>query len=263
LKVHNEILQLSGASAVEMVWNDAERRTAMLEGSIEADLQYRSLHLGSFTEFGLSLSPQQADVLRDIRRISEQYALHGSSIHPDIAPFHIYGMLQDRGIPVGIENMDRHKERGRSIEEIEYLVASANAPGVIDLQHCYEVAKDCGHSLDEFARGFAHAMLRCGGITHLHVSGEISENGVQVANHVQLTVATNADAILKTLDSVLSIAGNKVPIILEGDPLLQFECLSEGQKLAELETVKRTTFASTSIASEIELIRRVMRTTGR
>ncbi len=100
--------------------------------------------------------------------------------------------------------MDREKNHGKKVEEIEYLVASNGVPGVIDLQHLYEVALDNGDSLDTLARNFAEAMLRHHGITHLHVSGEVSEGGIQIVKHAQLTIATNRKAILNALDTVFS-----------------------------------------------------------
>ena len=114
ISVHREVLTASGASASEMVLHGEDRLHAMLgESSDLPALRYRALHLGNFGDFRTAISPTQDYFLRDIGRITEQHRLQGTSLHPDTTPLHVYQLLRDHKVPLGIENMDRNKASGR------------------------------------------------------------------------------------------------------------------------------------------------------
>lgn len=254
LATQEAVLSETPASAAEMVWEDGARRRAMLSRALEVELVYKSLHLGSFTDFGVSLTPEQRDLVSDIARIWNAHGLVGSSAHPDQTPAHMYGILREAGITVAIENMDRKKSVGRTIQEVDLLIARHQTPGVLDLQHAYELSVDSGVSFNEVVERLTAAMAGFGGITHLHVSGELSEDGAQLVPHVQLTVATNREAILSALDIALHAAGRPLPIILEGDPLPEVSFLSHSGPIRKRMVATRTRQAIESISKEIELV---------
>lgn len=132
---HNIILAETPATAAIVSWYDDARRRAMLAHGLDPALTYKSLHLGSFEDLGVELSRDQQRVIQDIASIWNRHGRHGTSSHPDQVPEHVCRILQYAGIPIAIENMERQKAVGRSVEEVELLIAAHDTPGALDLQH--------------------------------------------------------------------------------------------------------------------------------
>lgn len=93
-----------------------------------------------------------------------------------------------------------------------------------------------------------------GGLTQFHVSGEASREGTQEAPDVQLTVATNREAILGALGIIVSQSKTQIPIILEGDPLPDSSFLPSSGRLRKNQTARLTRQAEDNMTQEIELL---------
>jgi hypothetical protein len=252
---HWDVIRDSGATAGEIVWSSMKHSESILNAKVDLELlQYCSLHLCSFKEFAPNLTEIQFKMLQDIQAICQRYGIKAATLHPDQTPSHIYSVLKERRIPIGIENMDRCKGVGKTPCDIEALLKANLVFGVLDLQHLYEVAKDSNCSFFELAKDFTRIMLDNGGIAHLHVSGEITENNTQVNSHALLSDSTNKDEVLNAIRIVYEVADRALPIILEGDPLPQYSCLADNDLLSCEHIEFRKHQAVCSILSEIELI---------
>jgi hypothetical protein len=260
LSIHRDILQASKASAAEMVWHDSSRREAMLRGeSLAHDLDYCSLHLGSFRDFTLPLRLDQKETLQAIASIVNKHTIATATIHPDTTPPHIINDLIRQNIRLGIENMDRDCAFGRTVSDVASMMQRWKVTGVIDLQHAFEVAQISGISCRQLVTQFASMMLSSGGMSHLHVSGEIQVNGTISSRHAPLTKATNKQEILEALEAVLLISQRQIPIILEGDPLLCYPLLDQQHPLSDEEIIHRTDSAIAAMSCEMTLITEFLR----
>lgn len=251
---HNALLAETPATAAEMVCGRDERQRAMLVGDFDPELVFRSLHLGSFNGFEVKLTEHQRRLIDDLADIWRRHGVQGAAAHPDQMPPHMYEVLKQAGITVGIENMDRNKFVGRTVEQVDILIATHRTPAVLDLQHAFELSVDSGIPYDEVIQRLVKSMDSQGGITHLHVSGELTEGGEQILPHALLTMATNREAILNALNIVLTSREGPFPIILEGDPLPEFSFLSESQALRRKKALEIQAHATRNISQEIELL---------
>lgn len=124
---------------------------------------------------------------------------------------------------------------------------------MLDLQHAFEFSVDSGVPFEEVVSGLVDVFSRFGGISHLDVRGEISEEGIQRHPHVQLSVATNREAIISALDLLISQSDRLVPIILEGDPIPNFSFLPSSGRLRQRKVAEITSQAVENITAEFEL----------
>lgn len=251
------LLTETGATATEAVWGEPERVNMLLEGFLaDVPLRYRSLHLGALLKIGAKLTNAEKDLFDQIKRVKNAQDLNGTSSHPDITTPDAFRHLTDFGIPVGIENMDREKEVGKDPEEIAKFLESFGGKGVLDLQHAYEIAEDLDVDLLTFVDEMISRMEYFGGVRHLHVSGELKEEGSPRNIHALLTYASNRDDILDALGLVLKRCGKDTPIILEGEPLPGVDCLERGTALEGERLWETTEKYAGAVKEEIDLVER-------
>jgi hypothetical protein len=236
LKDHSRVLKQADATAVEMVAVGQDRIQAMLRGLIEAPQLYTSLHLAfpPSSSQSLSLASGEDGLLDDLADIVRNHGIRAAPLHPPQVSPVMCKALQNRDIPFAIENMDRNSPNGQSAKEIQNLMAEFGTPGVLDVQHAYEISKDNSGNGIDLSRHLAEAMMQEGGIAHLHVSGERSLRGKQTENHAQIHVATNRREIVEAVRQILDIAG-PTPVILEGEYLPDVEYDYEPRDEAERE----------------------------
>lgn len=224
LEEHISILHRAQVTAVEVVCYNIERTRILTREHLSllgGVLEYTSIHLGSFQDFPASpdlLTDEQRAYLVSLQQVCERHNIAAASTHPDVVPSHVYALLQEFGIPVAIENLDRNKEMGQTPDIIQVIGEKYHRPYVLDVQHLYEIAKDHNEDPEMFAREFAHAMGK--DIAHLHVSGELTLQGKQVLDHAQLPIATNRKAVIEAVRAILDTAEKPLPIILEGEYLI-------------------------------------------
>lgn len=241
LEEHISVLDRAEATAVEMVCHNIERTRILTREHLNPlgeILGYASIHLGSFQDFPASpdlLTDEQRAYLVSLQQVCERHKISAASTHPDVIPSHVYTLLEEFGIPVAIENLDRDKKMGQTPDIIQGIGEKYHLPYVLDVQHLYEIAKDHNEDPEMFAREFARAMGK--DIAHLHVSGELTFQGKQVLNHAQLPIATNRKPITKAVRAILDIVEKPLPIILEGEYLIDIPydyTVHDGGERAEL-----------------------------
>lgn len=250
LKVQSRILAAAKVTAAEMVCHNRERMEAMLRGTLAVPLQYVSLHLPGFQNFPLDAEDSQQAII-DLRTVTNRHHIQGAPVHPDVTPPHVYGLLQAYGIPVCIENMDRQKSCGKSKSELEILGNTHELPYVLDVQHAYEISKDTSGSGITLSTELTNMMLKRE-IRHLHVSGEITQQGKQLINHAQVHMATNRREIIALIWAVLERAEEPPPIILEGEYLLDVPYDYQARDKAEQEEIEEK--CANDMRREIECI---------
>lgn len=194
----NKFLKKAGANAVEVCLSDDKRRLRCLLGVEKFDrFSYLSVHLPDYS---------------DSRPIKEQISLTESImkkhkpkmflIHPlKVAPKYWEGLIKSN-IPIAIENMDKNKDSGYDLKELEQLLTDFNLRFILDVQHAYEHDPSMKYAEDLF--WMAKAKL-----THFHVSGETADN-----NHVLVHRSKNRKVIVSFLSMIFE---TEVPIILEGE----------------------------------------------
>lgn len=201
------ILKAAGANGVEIClasWDVNGKRTLSLKASKAFDPQifaYRSLHLpgvdGSELELQLAIAKEVVVCCGAVAAVTHPLKVKGEySVES-------YNKMISAGIPLAIENMDRMKDSGFNLVELEELVASTGCKFVLDVQHAYEHDHSMEYAADLFGSLGNH-------LTHLHVSGE-----TQDSIHSLVHKSANAKEVVEFVGLVL--AAKNVPIILEGE----------------------------------------------
>lgn len=136
-------------------------------------------------------------VIAKITQLCGLLHISGVVFHPDIVAN--FNGLEIVPFPVLIENMDKNKKFGISVEEIAKIKSDYDFGFVLDVQHAYE--HDPSMSL-------AHELVSvmADRIGHLHVSGQTDSS-----HHAPVYQANNKREICRLLKAVPS-----VPAILEG-----------------------------------------------
>ncbi|MDO8669597.1 MAG: hypothetical protein Q7K65_04865 [Candidatus Buchananbacteria bacterium] len=136
-------------------------------------------------------------VIRKLTALSQMLPVSGVVFHPDtVANFN---GLEVVPFPVLIENMDRNKKFGTSVEEIREIRDNYDFGFVLDLQHAYE---------HDPSMTLAHELASAMGnkIRHLHVSGQTVDS-----YHAPVYKADNKKQICRLLKILPG-----VPVVLEG-----------------------------------------------
>lgn len=224
LDEHVSILHRAQATAVEMVCHNIERTHILTReqlSSLGEILGYASVHLGAFADYPASsdlLTDTQRAYLVALQQVCQRHKIVAASTHPDVVPPHVYALLKEFEIPVAIENLDRNKKTGHTPDSVQAVGGEHRLPYVLDVQHLYEIAKDRNSDPEMLAREFARVMGE--DIAHLHVSGELTLQGKQVLDHAQLPIATNRAMIIRAVRAILERIEKPLPIILEGEYLI-------------------------------------------
>jgi hypothetical protein len=229
LKDHFRALKEANSTAAEMVMRGPQRMRIMLEGEERTDQNdlsqivfYAAIHMES-VDIEKNRGPH---FFNDCVALLERHRVETFVVHPAGLAGYVYKNLVQRDIPLALENMDGRKQPGRTPEEIRALTRDLPACRfVLDLQHAYENSKRAYGDGIDITLKIAKVMEDLGSIAHLHVSGEFEISGRQILNHAQLHIATNRRTIVEATRQVMLQVGRPLPIILEGQYLLQ---LSDG-----------------------------------
>lgn len=200
-----DILQVAKSNVVEICLGNwtmyRDRLPYLADGKAFRGCQYRSLHLPDIDGADNDSRIVEAKSLTDDHGIVTVLT-HPLKINGQY-PVRSYEEMMSAGIPLAIENMDKQKDSGYNIDELENIVHSHRGyKFVLDVQHAYE-----HDSLMGYAKELYWAIQPW--ITHLHISGETEDNC-----HSLLYRANNAKTIIEFVGAVLSL--DRLPIILEG-----------------------------------------------
>ncbi|MEA3272584.1 MAG: hypothetical protein U9P90_02850 [Patescibacteria group bacterium] len=188
LNEQEKILRAVKTSSVEIIldaWEGA-RINSLRNGKAfdVAGLSYRSLHLP-----GLVYTLETKDHVATARQLVDSHRMDTVLIHPTKVngdyPVDFYEELVSNGVPLAIENMDKNKDSGFDINELEGLVKSIDLGFVLDVQHAYEHDITMQYANDLFEVSIHHLL-------HLHVSGETANS-----NHSLVHKSRNAMEFLK------------------------------------------------------------------
>ncbi len=200
-------LKTTGANAVEVClarWESEDKRMLSLKADRAFGAKtfiHRSLHLPDVC--GLKPELQIATAKKAVALCGATTAVtHPLKVGGEY-PVESYERMIAAGIPLAIENMDRRKDSGFNLAELEVLVASTRCKFVLDVQHAYEHDLGMKYATDLLESLKSH-------LTHLHVSGETKDN-----IHSLVHKATNTKTIVEFVGRVL--AAKNVPLILEGE----------------------------------------------
>lgn len=206
LRQQESVLKQAGANIVEIClagWDSNDQRMLSLKSGEMFDVQtftYRSLHLpnvnGQNPEHQLAMAQDAVASCGAVVALTHPLKVSGEY------PTRHYEKMISGDVPLAIENMDSRKDSGFNLPELEELI-SLGCRFVFDVQHAYEH----DHEM-EYAGDLLESLKNQ--LTHLHVSGETSDN-----IHSLVCKAVNAGKIVEFVGRVLSV--KNVPLILEGE----------------------------------------------
>lgn len=244
----------SGASAIEISATSADRIAALgrEEKTPSSELKFVSLHLPDMCELrryssGKLHSPEYA-----IQSLVTTHNVCAAAIHPDHLDDESATWLKRLDVPFAIENMDRRPQTGRTVKEVQRICAQFGCPLVLDVQHAYENSIDNGGNGIDLAVELTRSALAQNGISYLHVSGEMSKEGLQYCNHASLVTATNRETIIEAVLQIEELAGFTLPIICEGDYLYQHSAQLQASSPDSVSTY--LSYACTRMREERELL---------
>lgn len=204
-----KILLAAGANGFEFCmygWDDSDGRMSawrkeFLDASKFAQqfAAHRSLHLPDVNNEAIK---RQIAITQECRNIIGAVVCltHPLKVKGEY-PWACYEKMLNSGIPLAMENMDKQKDSGYILTELEVL-AHFGLCFVLDVQHAFEHDQTMQYALHLF-----HSLQDK--IAHFHVSGETNDS-----NHALLHKARNAKQIIDFLGTVLS--NKKFPLIIEG-----------------------------------------------
>lgn len=199
LEKHAELLKRAKANAVELsLSNDNQKIKSLLSNEEIGEFQYLSLHLLDYDN-----SQSELSQISLIKKVFERRRPTACLIHPLRIPESYLEALASQGIPIVIENMDKDKDLGYCLEELEGLLQRFQIGFVLDVQHAYEHDSTMKYALDLF-------QMARDKLTYFHVSGETKDN-----HHVLVNKSENRKAITDFLSAAFSEI--HAPIILEGE----------------------------------------------
>ena len=148
-------------------------------------------------------------MLKKIELIVNKFNIYNVVIHPsNVSNWDVFNNFQH--LPLSIENMDRSNKKGKTVEDIEYLINKYNFNLTLDLNHCLSNDESM-----ELAREF-HDRLG-DRIVEYHISGYDKEKP-----HVPLYTVGQKEIIeaLELKDKVIIIESefNKI-----GEEIKEFE----------------------------------------
>jgi len=199
LKKHKEFLKRAGANAIEFCETEDERRVESLFNDEEfGEFRHISLHLSDYDD-----SQPEFSQISLVKKVFERRRPIACLIHPLRIPESYLEALVNQGIPIVIENMDKNKNSGYVLKELELLLRNFGLKFVLDIQHAFEHDPTMKYAMDLF-------QMAGNKLVYFHVSGETKDN-----NHVLVNRSENCKAITDFLGAVFSEIN--VPIILEGE----------------------------------------------
>lgn len=218
----DQAIRYSNAQACELAIDREERLENLLLPGLapQWDLNFCSLHLPNLSDVDL-LPHEERNILGGkFQRLHDAFGFSTGALHPDLASLETNRWLVDLQLPFGIENLDRNKRSFRSLQEMKAALDSWQVPLVLDVQHAFENCVDNGGNGVELSVELALHAYANTGVTHLHVSGEISsEDKTQLDCHASLLWSTNAKAIISAVREIVKLSDEPLKIILEGNYL--------------------------------------------
>jgi len=203
----------SGANAVEFCLGQSLKKTdnrvaSLLDSHITTNQEYRSLHIPDFNPNEDASAQSFMAKKIAIKRAAYTIVIHPLKVNGEY-PIEYYQMLSDaKGaqIHIAVENMDKTKQSGVLVEDLEKLTQRHGLYFVLDVQHAYE---------QDFSMSYARDLFNTtrDRLVHFHVSGEVGN-----CQHCLLHRARNVKPIVEFLGWAFDLLnGQNCPIVLEGE----------------------------------------------
>jgi len=174
-------------------------------GLVIAGRDVRDMENNWFSRFGqITLHSPSCDIiygenkqsyliLEEIEKLCKKHKFCHVVFHPDLIDN--YDVFLEFDIPIAIENMDKRKSIGVSVEGMKRIMDKGAWGFVLDLNHCYSIDPSM-----ELARKFAEKFRER--LVGIHLSGYV--------NYHELLYVTRQREILEAIPDI------DIPIILEG-----------------------------------------------
>ena len=212
----NETLQMfldAGANALEISFIKLERleKIPLLEINLIKKFKHVSIHLPKI-EYRNDKATK--DILEKISGFATKINAVVLVLHPDLVKE--WQVIEDLGLPIGIENMNASKETGKTVEQLTRIFKSHDLKFVLDTNHVYSV--DSSMKLNgDMINAFSHRLVE------VHASATSKEE-----DHISFLNA-HQEFLIKAIPA-------HVPIILE--TAIHDECSASRLK-KELSYVKK------------------------
>jgi hypothetical protein len=194
-----------GANAIELTVVDMDEAPKLLHLRQKdfAGFQWVSIHAPGFDRFDINSMIKFRQTLDIFEKFCGLVKVNSIVFHPDLIGE--WAIFENYTFPVLIENMDWKKEIGKYVESMQEIFEKADAPMVLDLNHCYT---------NDPTMHLAHEMIDAfrDRIMEIHLSGFEKEH----------------DPLFQTKQTQIleAVFDHNLPIIIESE----FETLEDAQK---------------------------------
>lgn len=126
-----------GANAIEIMVYDMDEapRLLQLDQKDFAGFRYVSIHAPSFDRFDTNSMIKFRLTLDIFEEFCAKVRVNAIVFHPD--QIGEWAIFENYTFPVLIENMDWRKDIGKYVESMQEIFEKADAPMVLDLNHCF------------------------------------------------------------------------------------------------------------------------------
>lgn len=132
-----DVFRKMGCNAIELTIADMDDapRLLNLEQKDFAGFRYVSIHAPSFDRFDTNSMIKFRQTLDIFEEFCQKVKVNSIVFHPD--QIGEWAIFENYTFPVLIENMDWQKEIGKYVDSMKDIFEKADAPMVLDLNHCY------------------------------------------------------------------------------------------------------------------------------
>lgn len=207
-----DIFRKIGANAIELMIYDMDDAPRLLDLE-QKDFQgfrWVSIHAPAFDRFDTNSVIKFRQTLDIFEQFCQKIKVNSIVFHPDLIGE--WAIFENYTFPVLIENMDWRKEVGKYVDSMKEIFEKADAPMVLDLNHCY-TNDPTMHLAEEMVESFKDRIFE------IHLSG----------------FEKSHEPLFKTqqMEILKSIPNKEMPIIIES------VCETAEDAKQEFEYVKR------------------------
>ncbi|KKQ44482.1 MAG: hypothetical protein US63_C0026G0001 [Candidatus Moranbacteria bacterium GW2011_GWC2_37_8] len=132
-----DVFRKIGANAIELTIVDMDEAPKLLQLEQEdfAGFRYVSIHAPNFDRYDTNSMIKFRQTLDIFEEFCAKVKVNAIVFHPD--EIGEWAIFENYTFPVLIENMDWKKEIGKYVESMQEIFEKADAPMVLDLNHCY------------------------------------------------------------------------------------------------------------------------------
>ncbi|EKE18876.1 MAG: xylose isomerase protein [uncultured bacterium] len=132
-----DLFRKMGCNAIELTIAEMDEAPRLLELDQKdfAGFRWISIHAPSFDRFDTNSVVKFRQTLEIFEQFCQKVKVNSIVFHPD--QIGEWAIFENYTFPVLIENMDWRKEVGKYVDSMKEIFEKADAPMVLDLNHCY------------------------------------------------------------------------------------------------------------------------------